>query len=76
MKFTNTLFALMTCLTATNAAPTDEELGCDPGTYQCADTSGWEVCNTSGIWVVSKPKIYPYFHGKLLQNGRLTSAST
>ncbi|KAH7179062.1 uncharacterized protein B0J16DRAFT_416783 [Fusarium flagelliforme] len=51
MKFTNTLFALMTCLTVTKAAPADEELGCDPGTYQCDGTTGWEVCDTRGIWV-------------------------
>jgi hypothetical protein len=67
MKFTNTLFALMTCLTATMAAPTDEEPGCEPPSYQCnADTNGWEVCSASGIWVVSKPKIYPYYYCKLL----------
>jgi hypothetical protein len=27
---------------------------CTPGTYSCTqDNHGWQVCNTSGDWVVS-----------------------
>jgi hypothetical protein len=27
---------------------------CTPGTYSCtADSSGWQVCDVSGKWVVS-----------------------
>ncbi|KAI1058766.1 hypothetical protein LB507_004125 [Fusarium sp. FIESC RH6] len=51
MKFTNILFALVTCLTAAKAAPMDDEFECDPGTYKCSGTTGWEVCSTSGVWV-------------------------
>jgi hypothetical protein len=28
---------------------------CTPGTYSCSpDATGWQVCNVSGNWVVSK----------------------
>lgn len=27
--------------------------GCTPGTYSCAGTTGWQVCDVSATWVVS-----------------------
>jgi hypothetical protein len=55
MKFVATLFAIMATIAATDASPADDDLGCEPGTYRCDGTTGWEVCDTSAVFVVSLP---------------------
>jgi hypothetical protein len=56
-----TFFAVLLALAAaTSAAPTELEArqACKPATYACAwnpkaNLAGWQVCDTSGHWVVS-----------------------
>ena len=55
MKFTATIIAVMATFAAVEAAPSGNPVGCQPGTYQCAGTTGWEVCNTRAVFVVSHP---------------------
>ncbi|KAH6885281.1 hypothetical protein B0T10DRAFT_492351 [Thelonectria olida] len=49
MKVTAILIAAMAAFGAAEAAP--GKYGCQPGTYQCSGKTGWQVCNTSGVWV-------------------------
>lgn len=56
MKFTIAIIALAsTAFAAPAPAPGTASTGsCTPATYACLDDySGWQVCNTSGQWVVS-----------------------
>jgi hypothetical protein len=50
-----TFFATILALAvAVNAAPTVEARSCTPATYSCTgDANGWQVCDTTGTWVVS-----------------------
>jgi hypothetical protein len=69
MKFATTLFAIMATFAATEASPADDDLGCEPGTYQCDGTTGWEVCDTSAVFVVSLPfKIHPIKNTRFRRN--------
>ena len=63
MKFT---IATITLISSALAAPTPDGTpssgSCTPATYACLDdASGWQVCSTSGNWVVSSPSplLYP-----------------
>ncbi|KAM4066048.1 hypothetical protein HRG_000206 [Hirsutella rhossiliensis] len=50
MKF----LAVVAALSSFAAAGTVGERSayeCTPGTYQCLDQSGWQVCDVSGKWV-------------------------
>jgi hypothetical protein len=49
------IFAVIALATAAFAAPGQEKRwACTPATYSCTpDTTGWQVCDTSGNWVVS-----------------------
>jgi hypothetical protein len=53
-----TFFATILALAAAvTAAPALEARGCTPATYSCtADAQGWQVCDTTGNWVVSSPR--------------------
>jgi hypothetical protein len=53
MKLATALFAIMATIAAAEASPKDDNLGCEPGTYRCDGTTGWEVCNTRAVFVVS-----------------------
>jgi hypothetical protein len=55
------LFAVILTLTAAVlASPTEvKRQACKPATYACtSNNAGWQVCNTSGVFVVS-PHSYP-----------------
>ncbi|KAG5655380.1 hypothetical protein KAF25_006883 [Fusarium avenaceum] len=51
MKLATTLLAIMATFVATEASPDYGDVGCEPGTYQCDGTTGWEVCDTSAVFV-------------------------
>ena len=57
MQLKNLVLAALAAVAT--AAPTDSEPehhGCEPATYSCTRVAhnkpGWQVCNTSGEWVV------------------------
>ena len=52
MKFT--AISLVALASFAAAAPNGGNKQCKPGTYACLpNKSGWQVCNTSGNYVVS-----------------------
>lgn len=55
-----TFFAATLALAAAvTAAPALEARGCTPATYSCtADAQGWQVCDTTGNWVVRSSTTY------------------
>ena len=55
MKLAATIIAVMATFAAAEAASDGNLVGCQPGTYRCAGTTGWEVCNTRAVFVVSHP---------------------
>lgn len=55
MQFALTILTLAaTAVLALPSNPIKTRTECKPATYRCkTDCSGWEVCSTEGIWVVS-----------------------
>ncbi|KAH7184076.1 hypothetical protein BKA60DRAFT_503813 [Fusarium oxysporum] len=51
MKFAATIIPVMATFVAAEAASDGNLVGCQPGTYRCAGTTGWEVCNTRAVFV-------------------------
>jgi hypothetical protein len=60
MKFTAIAIAAIASMAA--ATPLDTTTsGCKPGTYSCTpDKTGWQICDVSGKYVVSKTSSNPY----------------
>ncbi|KAI5467933.1 hypothetical protein BGZ63DRAFT_419595 [Mariannaea sp. PMI_226] len=49
MKFSTVIVAAIATFASAEASPNYRP--CTPGTYQCSQTNGWNVCDTSGRWV-------------------------
>ena len=85
MKFiTVSIFALAS-LTAASPAGNEKHPKCTPATYKCSKDPqsgqpGWDVCNTSGAWVVSAhlsmtpPPLGYTFHARNNSNNLVLSS--